>query len=99
MVKGRYQGDWVSDVCTSRINDNDKKHHHWGQSASGMRDLMKRFVVPGQVICDPFLGGGTTGVVAVELGGEFIGIDKEEQCVEDTKRRILKQFETLKEAG
>lgn len=86
--KGDYSGDWFGDVSKSDVNDNDKEHHHWGQSASGMRDLMRRFVRPGQRVLDPFLGGGTTAVVALELGAYFIGFDIESDAIETTRARI-----------
>ncbi|MBM4020190.1 MAG: hypothetical protein FJ288_18035, partial [Planctomycetes bacterium] len=66
-TKGKYEGDWVGDVCQSRTNDNDKAHHHWGQSESGMADVLERLTLPGQVVLDPFMGAGTTGVVAVGM--------------------------------
>jgi len=85
---GAYDGAWFADVAKSDTNDNDKDHHHWGQSASGMRDLMRRFVKPGNMVLDPFLGGGTTGVVALELGARFIGFDIDEAAITTTKARI-----------
>ena len=87
-TNGEYIGDWFADVSRSDTNDNDKDHHHWGQSVSGMRDLMKRFVRPGQTVLDPFLGGGTTAVVALELGAYFIGYDIDPKAIDATKARI-----------
>jgi site-specific DNA-methyltransferase (adenine-specific) len=87
-VKGDYKGDWIGDVCRSDPNDNDKRFHEWGQSESGMADIIHRFTYPGQTICDPFLGGGTTAVVAVKMGRLFIGIDNDASAVETTTRRL-----------
>lgn len=87
--KGEYTGEWFGDVTKSDVNDNDKEHHYWGQSASGMRDVMKRFVKPGDVVLDPFLGGGTTIVVGLELGCHVIGIDIDEKAITATKARIV----------
>jgi site-specific DNA-methyltransferase (adenine-specific) len=87
-VNGQYGGDWFGDVARSAVNDNDKQHHHWGQSESGMADLIDRLTKPGQLICDPFLGGGTTGVVAHALGRRFVGCDIDETCIETTTARF-----------
>lgn len=80
--------EWFGDVSVSKTNDNDKRFHGWGQSESGIADLVNRLTQPGQLICDPFLGGGTTAVVALALGRKFVGCDVEEKCVNDTRMRI-----------
>lgn len=72
---------WMGDVAKSEVNNNDKRFHHWGQSESGMADLVKRLTVPGQTVLDPFMGAGTTGVVALALGREFIGCDLDASMV------------------
>lgn len=87
-TKGDYSGDWIGDVCKSNVNDNDKDHHHWGQSESGMLDIIERFSLPGQLICDPFVGGGTTAVVAASSKRYFVGCDIEAACVEKTLQRV-----------
>ena len=87
-TKGEYTGDWIGDVTNSKPNDNDKRHHHWGQSESGMFDLMRKFLYPNRTICDPFLGGGTTGLVALALGCRFIGCDIDLNCIEKSQARF-----------
>ena len=66
-TKGNYAGPWIGDVARSDTNNNEKQHHHWGQSESGMKDILERWSEPGQIVCDPFLGGGTTAVLAMRL--------------------------------
>ncbi len=87
-TKGEFRGDWIGDVANSKTNDNDKRHHHWGQSESGMYDLMERFLLPNMTVCDPFLGGGTTGICALALKCGFIGLDVDADCVEKSKIRM-----------
>lgn len=91
--KGEYTGPWLGDVASSDVNDNDKNHHHWGQSESGMADLIERLSRPGNLICDPFLGGGTTAVVAHDLGRRFVGCDTEEDCLTATTARFIERQE------
>jgi 16S rRNA G966 N2-methylase RsmD len=83
---GNYDRSWIGDVIHSK--GNDKRFHEWGQSESGMSALVEKFTRPGDLILDPFVGGGTTGVVAVPLGRRFLGIDCNIQAVEVARRRI-----------
>ena len=40
------------------------------------------------LICDPFMGSGTTGVACVNLGRKFIGIERESKYYDIARRRI-----------
>jgi site-specific DNA-methyltransferase (adenine-specific) len=40
-----------------------------------MNELVGLFSSPGQTVCDPFMGSGTTGVACMELGRKFVGIE------------------------
>ena len=42
----------------------------------------------GDVILDPFMGSGTTGIAAKNLGREFIGIEISPKYLEIAKQRI-----------
>ena len=84
--------EWFGDVAKSKVNDNDKRFHNWGQSESGMYDLVERLTKPGQLVCDPFLGAGTTGVVSLELKRRFVGCDIKLECVTKSIERCQNQF-------
>lgn len=79
---------WIGDVFQSDVNDNDKNHHHWGQSESGMARIIRAFSEPKETVCDPFLGGGTTALVACDMGRKFVGCDIDETCLESTRKRF-----------
>ncbi len=49
----------------------------------------------GDTVLDPFLGSGTTGVVAKRLGRNFIGIELDEEHFAIAKARIAKTQECL----
>lgn len=87
-TNGTYEGDWFGDVAESDVNDNDKDYHHWGQSESGMADLIRRVSKPGDLVCDPFLGGGTTAVVAAQIGRRIIGSDINADALDVARRRF-----------
>lgn len=46
------------------------------------------FLPNAQTILDPFMGSGTTGVAAVQMGRDFIGIEREERYFDIACRRI-----------
>ena len=43
----------------------------------------------GDLVLDPFMGSGTTGIAAIKLNRNFIGIEKVKEYVELSKERIL----------
>ena len=48
------------------------------------------FIPNAQTILDPFMGSGTTGVAAVQMGRDFIGIEREERYFDIACERIRK---------
>lgn len=52
------------------------------------RELIAPFSDPGETILDPFMGSGTTGVAAVKLGRQFVGIEMEPKYFDIACRRI-----------
>jgi len=50
--------------------------------------LVEKFSNQSNIILDPFMGSGTTGVAAKELGRNFIGIEIEPKYFKIAKRRI-----------
>lgn len=96
-VKGEYKGDYIGDILKSPSSD--KRFHEWGQSLGGMLDIVERLTNPGNVILDPFLGGGTTGAAAVSIGRKFIGTDIKSENVEISRKRIKEIYADASNAG
>jgi site-specific DNA-methyltransferase (adenine-specific) len=63
-----------------------------GHSAAFPEELpqffVKMFTRKGNLVCDPFMGSGTTGIVCKRLNREFIGIDISEENVQLAEARI-----------
>ena len=63
-------------------------------------DLLDRIILSStnenDLILDPFCGGGTTGVSCIKLGRRFIGIEKEQDFFELSKKRIEQEINELK---
>ena len=51
-------------------------------------DHIKTWSKEGDIVMDPFMGSGTTGVAAVGLNRKFIGIEKVEKYFKAAKKRI-----------
>lgn len=66
----------------------DKDYHEWGQGLDGFRRLVASFSEPGETVCDPFLGGGTTAVAALSQARNFVGADVDAECVETVRGRL-----------
>lgn len=50
----------------------------------------------GGIVLDPFMGSGTTGIVANKLGRHYVGIELNPQYIEMAKRRIGLEESQLK---
>lgn len=71
-----------------RSDGPDKEHHHWGQGVGGFAEIVTRFTDPGDLVFDPFLGGGTTAIACRELGRRFIGCDTDTAAVAASRERL-----------
>lgn len=87
------RSDWLFPICSGqeRIKGNDGKKVHPTQKPES---LLHRIIVAttrkGDLILDPFLGTGTTAVVAKRLGRKIIGIEKDIHYFNAAKKRIKK---------
>jgi site-specific DNA-methyltransferase (adenine-specific)/modification methylase len=53
-----------------------------------LRHLLKLATQPGNVVFDPFMGVGSTGVTALELGRRFIGAELDRSYFDAATQRI-----------
>lgn len=71
----------VSSIATQ------KKHHQTEKPVPLLEQLMQ--IAPeGGLVCDPFMGSGSTGVACVHTGRRFIGIEMAETYYNTAKQRI-----------
>jgi site-specific DNA-methyltransferase (adenine-specific) len=54
-----------------------------------MRYLIQLVTPANSIVLDPFMGSGSTGMAAVELGHRFVGIDLDANYVAIADKRIL----------
>jgi DNA modification methylase len=66
-----------------------KRYHKWGQDVNTCRYYIEYFSRPGEIVLDPFVGGGTTIIAAELIGRRAVGFDIDPQAVQTTKARRL----------
>lgn len=81
------QNDLRWSACDCASPTRSKEWHEWGQSPGFAFQQIELRTRPGDLILDPFAGGGTTLRVAKDTGRQAIGIEvEEEQCELITRR-------------
>lgn len=71
------------------VNDYAEKSDHPCPKPIGMMLwLVERGALLGELVLDPFMGSGTTGIACLQLGRAFIGIEREPKYFDIACRRI-----------
>ena len=62
--------------------------------------MLKRIILicskAGDVVLDPFLGSGTTAIIAQRFGRKWIGIENEKKYVEIAEKRLMNDDNKIK---
>ena len=91
------RSDWLLPICSGkeRIKKNGKKIHSTQKPESLLHRIILASTNKGDTIFDPFLGTGTTAVVAKKLGRAYFGIEQNKNYFISAKKRIhaTKQIE------
>jgi len=66
----------------------DKRFHTWGQDESSARYYIDCFSKRGDLIFDPFCGGGTTAAICKTIGRNFITCDIDPEAVRVARTRV-----------
>jgi len=74
-------------ICMGKERLKDPKHPTQ-KPVRVLKHIIERASNPGDVILDPFMGVGSTGVAALELGRQFIGFEIDEQYFAAAELRI-----------
>lgn len=65
-----------------------KLYHHWGQDVESAKYYIDCFSKPGDLVCDPFIGGGTTAVACELLGRRYVCFDIDTVALNTTRDRL-----------
>ena len=66
----------------------EKVNHPTQKPVQLMERCIKLWANPNNIVLDPFMGSGTTGVACKNLGRNFIGIEKMDKYFEIAQKRI-----------
>tara|TARA_X000000368_G_scaffold406793_1_gene385513 strand:- start:1107 stop:2180 length:1074 start_codon:yes stop_codon:yes gene_type:complete len=84
------RSDWMLPICNGkeRLKQNGKKVHSTQKPESLLHRIILATTNKGDIIFDPFLGTGTTAVVAKKLGRKYYGIEREKKYFKAAVERI-----------
>jgi site-specific DNA-methyltransferase (adenine-specific) len=88
----KWNGGGKRGIYTHCVNFQRQGEHPTEKPLPLMTDLVSDYTQPGELICDPFMGSGTTGVAAVRYGRKFIGIDENPKWFDLACRRIADEL-------
>lgn len=66
----------------------EKDYHEWQQAEKEALYWIEKLCPQDGMICDPFLGGGTTAVAAIKLNRKWIGIEESKKTAKIADNRI-----------
>ena len=70
-------------------NNTERRHYHDNQLPEAyLERVVRSCSKPGDLVLDPFLGSGTTGVMAHALGRNFIGTEFSAENAQSSFERI-----------
>lgn len=75
---------------TSTVSGKEKTGHPTQKSLKLMEDLIKIHTNENDIILDPFMGSGSTGVAAIKNNRKFIGIELQKEYFEIASNRLEK---------
>lgn len=72
------------------VSGREKNGHPTQKSLKIMEEIIEVHTNESQIICDPFMGSGTTGDAALRLNRHFLGVEKNEKYFDISTLRLKK---------
>lgn len=76
-------------------DEKGKRIHPTQKPLQLFQAILRDFTKPGDIVCDPFSGSGTTAVAAYKLGLEFICVEKEADYWKKSYQRLKETQQQL----
>jgi len=86
------RSDWMLPICNGkeRLKKNGKKIHSTQKPEALLHRIILATTNKNDAVFDPFLGTGTTAVVAKKLGRKYFGVEKDKKYFKAASDRINK---------
>jgi site-specific DNA-methyltransferase (adenine-specific) len=85
---------YTKNILTTAVNSNTTTKIHKAVMKQEVADwFVRNFSDKGDIICDPFMGLGTTGVSCLKYNRKFIGIEKSPVYFDYAQKRLLQGIE------
>jgi site-specific DNA-methyltransferase (adenine-specific) len=89
MLHDKGKKKWNGGGCAAVwIHNKISGDHPTQKPLTLIKDWVADFTDPNETILDPFMGSGTTGVAALEMGRNFIGIEIDKKYFNIAQKRI-----------
>jgi DNA modification methylase len=76
----------MTDILTGA--GSDKRYHAWGQDAGEAVYLVERLTKPGDLVVDPFVGGGSILVACKGTARRWLGTESDPQTAAVARARL-----------
>jgi DNA modification methylase len=87
-IYGSFDTKFTYYVTPSNMEDKRRYKHPTIKPLTIVKNLITNSSMEGELVFDPFLGSGTTGVAAKELGRDFIGCEISDEYIKIARTRI-----------
>jgi hypothetical protein len=89
--------EWLGDFLEG--GGGDKTHHRWGQPVSEARYFITRLTEAGDLVVDPFVGGGTIPLACKASGRRWLATEIDEGTVAVARKRLADFGKQLSDQG
>ena len=85
-----------SGMLQENMQNKEKRFHPTQKPIDLMKWVVENYTKENQIILDPFMGSGTTGIASLRMGRKFIGYEIDEKYFNIAKERIESESKQFK---
>lgn len=90
--KGKKRWNGGGKAAHYRVGHEGDKQHPTQKPVRLLSEIIRDFTQPDDLILDPFMGSGTTGVACAKMGRKFIGIELDPKYFDIACKRIEEAY-------